>query len=128
MIKKREKKVGDAFYRIHNVNSTFVKVFSIPLYFLSIIIVYLLLIFPYSFRIALAYVINIFFNRPIVYLTFFFEKFGKHINKIVITFFYLIILGFYSFFFRIFCFFSKKKKSEWNEIDKDTKESYNFMS
>jgi hypothetical protein len=60
---------------IHNINKKFNDFFSVPLYYAGMLVTVILFFSPYFFRLFLAYIINIFFNRPVVYLSFF----GKYI-------------------------------------------------
>lgn len=130
-MKNRQKSPGkknQSFYRIHNVNTQFNSFFSLPLYYLSLIVTFLLLISPYCFRIGLAFFINIIFNRPIVYKYFLFGKIIEKLNMFFITVFYFTFFGIYALLFKLFGNFRNPQKSNWVSIKKEDKESYTYLS
>jgi len=122
---------NNPFYRIHKIDWKFNKFFSKPLYLLSILITYTQSILPYSGRMILAYLINIFFNRPTVYLNIFAEKIWKRMHFIILLVFYFSFFWIYAIFYKIFKFFFWKK-NKWIKIDTfkivDKKESYYYQS
>lgn len=91
-----------AFEKIHHINRRFNRVFSKPVYYFAKAVTIINFVLPYSLRIVFAFAINLFFNRPIIYLNFFAQKIGKNINFVVISFFYLVVLGMYAGFYRFF--------------------------
>ncbi len=91
-----------AFEKIHHINRKFNRVFSKPVYCFAKAVTLVNFVLPYSLRVVFAFAINLFFNRPIIYLNFFARKIGKNINFVVISFFYLVVLGMYAGFYRFF--------------------------
>ena len=107
-----------AFEKIHHINRKFNKVFSKPVYYFAKVVTLINFVLPYSLRIVFAFAINLFFNRPIVYLNFFARKIGKNINFVVISFFYLIVLGMYAGFYRFFLLWRSggRKGQGWSDV------------
>lgn len=91
-----------AFEKIHHINRRFNRVFSKPVYYFAQAVTLINFVLPYSLRIVFAFAINLFFNRPIVYLNFLGRKIGKNINFVVISFSYFVIFGMYAGFCRFF--------------------------
>ncbi len=89
----REKHIME---RSHNINSSLNRVLAKPLYFAGAVTTVLLFISPYWMRTLMAFVFNFFFNRPIVYHFYFFEKLGKKMNAVVLTVFYFFVFGTYA--------------------------------
>jgi len=118
------------FYKIHNVNTKFNKVFNKPLFYVATFVTFLNLFLPYSLRFTLAFFINIFFNRPVVYLNFFAEKINKRINFVTTTLFYFTFIGVYSILYQAYFYISnrRKKESRWVKIEKENKDNYFYQS
>jgi len=114
--------------RIHNIDSRFNRLFSVPLQWIGLLITCILFISPYWGRVAFAFFINIFFNRPKVYLNLVLKRMGKVGNHIMIGIFYFTLFALYAIFYKIFYFIRKKKNAEgkWvsSAFDKDTEEYY----
>ncbi len=108
----------NAFERIHHINRTFNRVFSKPVYYFAKAVTLINFVLPYSLRIVFAFAINLFFNRPVVYLNFFAQKIGKNINFVVISFFYLVVLGVYAGFYKFSLFWRAggRKGQGWNDV------------
>jgi hypothetical protein len=92
------------FNKIHNINQRFNKFFDFPLYFISILILLLFFFSSYHIRILISFLINILFNRPIVYLNYLSRFFAKPIQIILVSILYLLLFGTYSLFLKIFLF------------------------
>lgn len=107
-----------AFEKIHHINRKFNRVFSKPVYYFAQAVTFINFVLPYSLRIVFAFAINLFFNRPIVYLNFFTQKIGKNINFVVISFFYFIVLGIYAGFYRFFILWRSggRESQRWNDV------------
>lgn len=112
--------------RSHNINFKFNKIFSGPLFIIAWLMTVILLFSPYWLRTAIAFLVNFFFNRPVVYHFYFFEKIGKKMNLIVITAFYFFIFGLYAILYKIR---GNKPNAGWlssaSELDA---ESHRFQS
>jgi len=105
-----------AFYRIHHINTFWNKRLAPVLYLLSAFSVFLLTILPYRGRVAFAFFVNIFFNRPVVYWNIISEKISKRFNLVFFFFFYFFVLGVYVFFLKIYQRFFKKYGSTWKPV------------
>lgn len=90
-----------SFERIHNINPQFNRIFAIPIYIVSLVVVLLLFISPYFVRLAIAFLINLFMNRPIVYLSTFAEKIGRPVNSLFFRFLYFSLFAIYAIGFQI---------------------------
>lgn len=97
------------FYKIHHINSRFNRVFDVPIFYAATFVTFLNLLLPYSLRTVLAFLINIFFNRPVVYLNFIAEKISKRINLLVLAVFYFTLFGLYSIGYKAYCSVKKDK-------------------
>lgn len=107
-----------AFEKIHHINRRFNRVFSKPVYYFAKAVTIINFVLPYSLRIVFAFVINLFFNRPIIYLNFFAKKIGKNINFVVISFFYIVALGVYAVFYRFFLLWRSggRERRGWSDV------------
>ena len=112
-----------AFERIHHIDSRFNKIFSKPLYYAAMLVTVINFLSPYSLRIALAFLINIFFNRPVVYLSLFAQKIGKKINFIVIGIFYFTVMGLYACAYKFFGLMNRQKNKSSRWITSKTEKS-----
>ena len=115
------------FYKIHKVNSNFNKCFSKPLYYLSFFVTILATILPHKGKIALAYFINIFFNRPVVYLSMFGKFVGQYMQKVVLFVFYILVFGIYGVLFQI-CKFLRPSQKGWTKVKEGAREDYFYQS
>lgn len=107
-----------AFEKIHHINRRFNRVFSKPVYYFAKTVTIINFVLPYFLRIVFAFAINLFFNRPIIYLNFFAKKIGKNINFVVISFFYIVALGVYSVFYRFFLLWRSggRERRGWSDV------------
>ena len=107
-----------AFEKIHHINRRFNRVFSKPVYYFAKAVTLLNFVLPYSLRIVFAFAINLFLNRPIIYLNFFAQKIGKNINFVVISLFYLVVLGMYAGFYRVFILWRSggREGGGWSDV------------
>ncbi len=87
-----------AFERIHNLNPTLARLFSWPLYVAAWVVVVLYAVLPYSLRLLVAGVINICFNRPMVYLNYLGRLIGQPMSYVTTTVIYLVVFGAYALF------------------------------
>lgn len=90
------------FNKIHNISPQFNKIFSGPLFVFSCFVVALMMVLPYRGRIVLALLINVFFNRPIIYLNYFARYLAKPFVVIHLGVFYFLIIGVHAFILVIF--------------------------
>ncbi len=97
-MKKRERHPIEA---IHHIHTKFNALFSWPLYLAGGLTTVLLYVSPYSVRLFLAFGVNLFFNRPAVYLSYFGKFVGKKMNFLVLSILYLAVFGTYALFYRI---------------------------
>ena len=115
------------FDRIHHINHLFNRLFSVPLYLFSWAIVCLLVLMPYTGRLVIAFLINLVFNRPRVYLNYFSRMVARPLNMISTVVFYIGFFGIYSVIGRVFaftrrCFGGGKVRSNWHPAAKPTDE------
>lgn len=115
------------FYKIHHVNKRFNALFDAPLYYIAGLVVFVNVLLPYSFRIGFAFLINIFFNRPLVYANFFAEKIGKKANGAMLALFYFTIIGAYACVFKAISYLHKKN-SDTNWMIAKEEEDYFHQS
>lgn len=115
------------FFKIHHVNQAFNKFFEWPLVTVGFFISVINLCSPYYVRVALAFLINIFFNRPLIYLNYIGEFVSKRLSWIFITLFYVTIFGFYALIYKII--FKNKTLSTWEKVpaEKDS-DNYYYQS
>lgn len=107
----------DAFEKIHNIDRKFNALFSRPIYYFAKAVTVISFLLPYGLRIVFAFLINIFFNRPVVYLDFFAKKIGKKVNFVVVGIIYFALFGVYSVFYRfIHLWRSVKKETVWEDF------------
>lgn len=89
-------------YKIHHINSNFNRFFSPLIYLFSLATVLLMAILPYHGRLLLALLINIFFNRPMVYINIISRKISYPLHKINVFLLYSIFIGIFALFYRVF--------------------------
>lgn len=78
------------FERIHNLNPTLNRLFSVPLYVASFAVVVVYAVLPYSLRLLLAALINLFFNRPITYLNYVSRFISRPMGYIMMSVFFVV--------------------------------------
>lgn len=106
----------DAFERIHNIDRKFNAVFTWPIYYFAKAVTVINFLLPYSLRIVFAFLINIFFNRPVVYLNFFAKKIGKKVNFVVTGIIYFTLFGVYAVLYRfVHVWRFVKKETAWED-------------
>lgn len=89
------------FNRIHHINPVFNRIFSIPIYVGAVLVTVVFFFSPYWLRIGLSFLINIFFNRPLVYLNYGARFIAKPINRAVMSIFYFLGVGIYALSLRM---------------------------
>ena len=109
-----------AFEKIHNIDSRFNKIFHWPLFMASFLVTAINYLTPYSVRLILAFLVNIFFNRPYIYVSLLGKFVGEKMNYVIYTLFYLIIIGCYSLAYQFFRLLKRRKKdSNWVENNEE---------
>jgi uncharacterized BrkB/YihY/UPF0761 family membrane protein len=89
-------------YTIHHINPTFNRFFSPLIFVFAMLVVFLMTILPYRGRIFLAFLINVFFNRPVVYLNIISRKLAYPLQKLNVFVVYFIIFGLFALIYKIF--------------------------
>lgn len=92
---------GGPLGRIHHINPQFNLRFDRPLYYAGAAVTALAFVSPYSLRILLALLLNIFFNRPTVYAQLFAEKIGRRLGLLLLDACYVSIVGVYALAYRL---------------------------
>lgn len=87
--------------RIHYINHWRNRVLGPFIFLGSVVTVLLLAVLPYRGRIFLALVINILFNRPIIYLNWLSRKIVLPVHAVQITLFYFLFIFPFAALFRI---------------------------
>lgn len=99
--------------KIHHINTTFNRRFSGVLYYAGAFVTLLFLIFPYTLRTALAFFVNIFFNRPQVYLGYL-RIIGREMSIVPMLVLYIVGIGVYAIFLQVANVFRKRNsKTRW---------------
>lgn len=96
--------------KIHNINPVFNQRFATVLYYCGALVTFLLLVFPYTLRTALAFFVNIFFNRPRVYLNYL-RALGNQMSVIPMAVLYVVGIGIYAIFFQLARAFRREKRT-----------------
>lgn len=105
---------------IHNINHRFNRIFALPLFLLSAVVVFLMLFLPYTGRRALAWLINIFLNRPVVYLNYLGKTIGKPMGYISFGIIYFVI----AMPFALVCRITNRPKGQYTAEASDIDNMY----
>lgn len=108
--------MNSEIYKIHNINSALNRFFGPLIYIFATIVVLLLVLLPYRGRLLLALIINIFFNRPTVYINFIAQKISFPLQKINVFFLYSFLFSLFAPLYRIFI---KSENKGFQQVDKD---------
>lgn len=100
--------------KIHSINSKFNRLFGPVIYLAAAVVVLLMVILPYSGRLALALFINVFFNRPLVYLNFISRKIAYPLQRLNVFIIYCTLFGFFALLYRMFF---RKQQSGFIKVD-----------
>jgi hypothetical protein len=116
--------------RIHNINEKFNRLFSHPLYVGAFLILCILFVLPYYGRLFVALLINVFFNRFIIYLNYISRLIIKPIHFIQVGVFYYILFGSIAMVYKIFNFFSgsKRAQNQWRPAVKHPEDTLRYQS
>ena len=88
--------------KIHHINVKFNRIFSPLIYLASVCVVILMVILPYTGRLTLALLINVFFNRPLIYLNLLSRKIAYPLQRINVFLIYGILFGAFALLYRMF--------------------------
>lgn len=106
--------------KIHHINRAFNRRFANVLYYCGALVTFLLLALPYSLRTALAFFVNIFFNRPRVYIEYA-RRVGNRLNVLPMLVLYSIGIGVYAILFQLARAFRREKvATRWMPLKFET--------
>ena len=110
---------------IHHINPVFNRRFSNLLYYCGALVTVLLLVFPYSLRIALAFFVNIFFNRPRVYADYL-RMVGNRMSVLPMLVLYVAAIGIYAIISQLMHAVQRKNMAttRWVPIGSETTPSW----
>lgn len=111
--------------KIHHVNPTLNRWLSVPIFIGSTITVILLLILPYRGRVALAFLINVCFNRPMVYLNYLARYVARPFAAVEMRVLYYGVFGAYAVLYRLF---AKPAPRGWVPSQPQTKDDFRYQS
>jgi hypothetical protein len=94
--------VSKALEKIHNINPLFNRIFSVPIFIGAWITLVVYLFLPYALRIVFALLINLFFNRPIVYLNYFARFIARPLHLFWTSVLYFVFFGAYAIIGSVF--------------------------
>lgn len=92
---------NDAFHRIHHIDEKLNRAFSLPLLIGAFVVMVLMVFSTYRMRVALSLFINLFFNRPAVYLSYIGQWISRPVRAVLMSLFYLIAIGAYALVVRL---------------------------
>lgn len=111
--------------KIHHINPTLNRLLSGPLFAAAAVTVALLLILPYRGRVALAFAINVLFNRPLVYLNYVARYVARPLGRVQMAVFYYLLFGIYAIAFRAF---ARRSLWGWSPASPQSESDFRYQS
>lgn len=88
--------------KIHHIHPRFNRLFSPLLWLAGALVTGLLLLLPYHGRLAVALLINVFFNRPMVYLNYAARWIARPLHHLNLALFYGFLFGLFAVVYGLF--------------------------
>ena len=111
--------------KIHHIDHARNRWLGVPIFIGSAVTVLLLLILPYRGRVALAFVLNVLFNRPLVYMNFAARYIAKPFAAVEMRILYFVVFGSYALLYRIF---AKPTRDGWVPSQPSSKDDFRYQS
>lgn len=112
--------------KIHNIHPGFNRFFDKPLFIAAAFITLIVFISPYWARIVLAFLINLFFNRPKVYLNWLALRIASPLQWMMFVLFYLTFFGVYAIIYKVFRRILRQEygQPQWVDIKPSDQDAY----